>query len=92
MCVRVCEILTSLEIQYSKGLLFIAAIFHVIAFISVVELLDELLNIVEALLGTAFDVRMLRNPSITMILTVVRTNIGDNEFAVFAALACMLRK
>ena len=69
-----------------------AAIFHVIAFISVVELLDELLNIVEALLGTAFDVRMLRNPSITMILTVVRTNIGDNEFAVFAALACMLRK
>ena len=64
-----------------------AAIFHVIAFISVVELLDELLNIVEALLGTAFDVRMLRNPSITMILTVVRTNIGDKAFAVFAALA-----
>ena len=78
---------TSLEIQYSKGLLFIAAIFHVIAFNSVAALPDELLNIVEALLGTALDVRMLRNPSITITPTEVNTNIGDNAFAVFAALA-----
>ena len=64
-----------------------AAMFHVIAFNSVMELLDELLNMVEVLLGAVFEVRMLKNPSITMILTAVKTNIGDNEFVIFAALA-----
>ena len=68
-------------------MLFIAAIFHVIAFNSVFALDEALLKMVEALLGAAFEVRMLKNPRITIAQTVVKTNTGDNEFAVFAALA-----
>ena len=68
-------------------MLFIAAIFHVIAFNSVFVLDEALLKMVEALLGAAFEVRMLKNPRITIAQTVVKTNTGDNEFAVFAALA-----
>ena len=44
-------------------------------------------NIVLPGLQLADEARMLKNPSITMILTAVKTNIGDNEFVIFAALA-----